>query len=35
MSDKVANPPPWLPIARRNNRNDEDGEQDEKVDILS
>ena len=26
MSDKVANPPPWLPIAHRNNRNDEDGE---------
>ena len=35
MSDKVANPPPWLPIAHRNNCNDEDGEQDEKVDILS
>ena len=28
MSDKVANPPPWLPIAHRNNRNDEDGEQE-------
>ena len=26
MSDKVANPPPWLPIAHPNNRNDEDGE---------